>query len=352
MPRSTRRSRLTTDWLAFHRHGPDELRIEADWAGDRKVLAASLTSNLGPNKINAVLAGHLPLRQLFSPAQRRFLAECADTNAEPDALQILGPVHAMRWPPTRWHALDVTAERWHLTSTTHEPLNLLELSLRVEPQGAEIAQRSLDACLSRNGLDPATARKDAQPEDRAARTDTPAPTAARGRPHVVFTVTIANGRITAIESVADPSGYPTSTRRSSLAEKPDRVRIAGRLSRRVRDTTRPCRRRGCGGPPARDRHVDRTAAAAQVGVIADVVADDRLFAMWWLIALRGLRRGEAAGLRWVDVDLDQKIIMIEQQRLAYGHTVAIGPPKTAASRRTIALDRITVRLLRTHLRRQ
>jgi len=33
------------------------------------------------------------------------------------------------------------------------------------------------------------------------------------------------------------------------------------------------------------------------------VADDRLYAMWWLIALRGLRRGEAAGLRWVDVDL-------------------------------------------------
>ena len=32
------------------------------------------------------------------------------------------------------------------------------------------------------------------------------------------------------------------------------------------------------------------------------VADDRLYAMWWLIALRGLRRGEAAGLRWTDVD--------------------------------------------------
>ena len=29
------------------------------------------------------------------------------------------------------------------------------------------------------------------------------------------------------------------------------------------------------------------------------VVDDRLYAMWWLIALRGLRRGEAAGLRWV-----------------------------------------------------
>jgi integrase len=32
------------------------------------------------------------------------------------------------------------------------------------------------------------------------------------------------------------------------------------------------------------------------------VADDRLYAMWWLIALPGLRRGEAGGLRWVDVE--------------------------------------------------
>jgi integrase len=90
----------------------------------------------------------------------------------------------------------------------------------------------------------------------------------------------------------------------------------------------------------------------QLAAFLDFVADDRLSAMWWLIALRGLRRGEAAGLRWVDVDLDQKVIMIGQQRIAYGHTVADGPPKTAASRRTIALDRTTVRLLRVHLQRQ
>jgi integrase len=44
--------------------------------------------------------------------------------------------------------------------------------------------------------------------------------------------------------------------------------------------------------------------------------------------------------------------MIGQQRIAYGHTVSEGPPKTAASRRTIALDRVTVRLLRAHQQRQ
>lgn len=37
--------------------------------------------------------------------------------------------------------------------------------------------------------------------------------------------------------------------------------------------------------------------AAQVATFLEFIAEDRLFAMWWLIALRGLRRGEAAGLR-------------------------------------------------------
>jgi integrase len=82
------------------------------------------------------------------------------------------------------------------------------------------------------------------------------------------------------------------------------------------------------------------------------VADDRLYGMWWLVGLRGLRRGEAAGLRWVDVDLHSRTVTISQQRLAYGRTVAVGPPKTVASRRTIALDRTTVAVLRAHRRRQ
>jgi integrase len=90
----------------------------------------------------------------------------------------------------------------------------------------------------------------------------------------------------------------------------------------------------------------------QLARFLDLVREDQLFAMWWLIALRGLRRGEAAGLRWIDADLDQQVVMIEQQRIAYGRTVAIGPPKTRASRRTIALDKTTTRLLRAHRRRQ
>jgi integrase len=90
----------------------------------------------------------------------------------------------------------------------------------------------------------------------------------------------------------------------------------------------------------------------QLAAFLAAVADDRLHAMWWLIALRGLRRGEAAGLRWCDVDLDGGTLTITQQRIAYGRTVHVGPPKTAASRRTLPFDRATIRLLREHRRRQ
>lgn len=66
--------------------------------------------------------------------------------------------------------------------------------------------------------------------------------------------------------------------------------------------------------------------------------------------MRGLRRGEAAGLRWADVDLDAGVAMIEQQRIANGHLVTVGPPdrrEPPAGRAGPAL-----RLLREHRRRQ
>jgi integrase len=90
----------------------------------------------------------------------------------------------------------------------------------------------------------------------------------------------------------------------------------------------------------------------QIDTFLTSVAHDRLAVTWWLIALRGLRRGEAAGLRWADIDLDAGVLMFEQQRIANGHLVTVGPPKTATSRRLVALDRHTVRLLREHRRRQ
>jgi integrase len=76
--------------------------------------------------------------------------------------------------------------------------------------------------------------------------------------------------------------------------------------------------------------------------------DAELGLLWRVVGLRGLRRGEACGLRWVDVDLDAGEFSVRQQLIEHGGSLHASEPKSAASRRTIALDADTVRLLRAH----
>jgi integrase len=92
--------------------------------------------------------------------------------------------------------------------------------------------------------------------------------------------------------------------------------------------------------------------AEHLATFLDAVANDSLFALWWLIGLRGLRRGEACGLRWTEVDLDHGLLFIVRNRTTAGYQVVEGEPKTAAGVRPIALDRHTVKVLREHRRRQ
>lgn len=87
---------------------------------------------------------------------------------------------------------------------------------------------------------------------------------------------------------------------------------------------------------------------AQVGAFLDAIAADRMAPLFHLVAMCGLRRGEAAGLRWVDVDLDAGSIRIEQQLVQVGHEVLVGEPKTRTGVRTISLDEGTVAVLRAH----
>jgi integrase len=112
--------------------------------------------------------------------------------------------------------------------------------------------------------------------------------------------------------------------------------------------------------PARVEHWQRTGerpavavwTAAQTAQFLHAIAGHRLYAAYHLIALRGLRRGEAAGLRWCDVDLDGKTAVISQQLQQYDGHLAVCPPKTPHSVRTIALDHTTVAALRAHRGRQ
>lgn len=82
------------------------------------------------------------------------------------------------------------------------------------------------------------------------------------------------------------------------------------------------------------------------------VRNDSLFALWWLIALRGLRRGEAAGLRWVDLDIERRVLAITRQVVRTPAGLKACQPKSEASVRNIALDPETLRILRRHERVQ
>ena len=87
---------------------------------------------------------------------------------------------------------------------------------------------------------------------------------------------------------------------------------------------------------------------AQTAAFLNAIRGHRLYAAYHLIALRGLRRGEACGLRWCDIDLDAATAIISWQLQQHGGHITLCPPKTARSERIIALDSTTVAALRTH----
>jgi integrase len=82
------------------------------------------------------------------------------------------------------------------------------------------------------------------------------------------------------------------------------------------------------------------------------IAGHRLYAVYQLIALHGLRRGEACGLRWADLDLDAGLAYITRQLQHIAGTLTQCPLKTAASRRVVTLAPATVTALRAHRRAQ
>ena len=82
------------------------------------------------------------------------------------------------------------------------------------------------------------------------------------------------------------------------------------------------------------------------------IAHHRLSAAYVLAATTGMRRGEVLGLRWVDVDLGRRRIAVTHTILTVGYKVTPGSPKTARSRRSIALDPETATILAAHRSRQ
>jgi integrase len=88
--------------------------------------------------------------------------------------------------------------------------------------------------------------------------------------------------------------------------------------------------------------------AADTARFLSAIEGDELRPMLYLVAMRGLRRGEAAGLCWPDLDLEEATLTISRTLQEHAGRPVLLPPKTAASARTLALDRSTVAVLTAH----
>ena len=75
------------------------------------------------------------------------------------------------------------------------------------------------------------------------------------------------------------------------------------------------------------------------GRFLDAIASERLFALYTLVAYCGLRRDEAIGLAWAEVDLDQGAAFVRQTGSGDG-------PKSEAGTRTVPLPVVVVQPLR------
>jgi len=107
------------------------------------------------------------------------------------------------------------------------------------------------------------------------------------------------------------------------------------------------RQRLIGYNPADDAVVPRVArekvlaekmwTAAELLKFLEATQDDRLGVLWHVMATTGLRRGEALGLRWTDVDLEAGTLRVVETRTSVGYEVHEGGPKSEAGQRSMPL---------------
>lgn len=106
--------------------------------------------------------------------------------------------------------------------------------------------------------------------------------------------------------------------------------------------------------PAQRRTEKRALEPDQVRALLKAAEGSRFEALWIFMLDTGARPGEALGLRWSDLDLDAKTVTIRGAAAQdeSGRPVLSEHPKTARSRRTLALHANTVEALRAHRKRQ
>ena len=93
-------------------------------------------------------------------------------------------------------------------------------------------------------------------------------------------------------------------------------------------------------------------SAKEVELFLSVVDDPMYYTLFRLYLATGIRRGEAAGLKWESVNLEGGFIVIKQQARDLAREVKIIPPKSKSANRQIPIARKEIQLLWEHKSRQ
>jgi integrase len=104
--------------------------------------------------------------------------------------------------------------------------------------------------------------------------------------------------------------------------------------------------------PRNPRAEGRTLTPAQAKRLVDALDGHVHEALFVLMLSTGLWRGEALGLRWVDVDLDRGVAHVRRALKREGGVLVTSEPKTSRSRRAVNLPAPLVQLLERHRKRQ
>ncbi|MBI4504010.1 MAG: site-specific integrase [Chloroflexi bacterium] len=104
--------------------------------------------------------------------------------------------------------------------------------------------------------------------------------------------------------------------------------------------------------PRPERHEIRPLTPEEAQRLLKAVRGDRLEALYTLALYVGLRQGELLGLRWQDVDLERAELRVVQALQRAGGQLRLVEPKSAQSRRALALPGPVVAALKEHRKRQ
>lgn len=94
-----------------------------------------------------------------------------------------------------------------------------------------------------------------------------------------------------------------------------------------------------------DRHQVDPWTPAEAVAFLDACQGERLLALYELVVVEGLRRGEVCGLRWVDVDAAAGVLSVRGNRVEVNGRVVEGRAKTRSGERRLAIGRRSLDVL-------